>query len=211
MKCEIQNCNKETRSSKAALCNTHYARKYRHGDVNTVLKRTDCSIPGCLRKHNSLGYCKNHLEYFKRNGTPIKPIIKCKREGCETLLRIDNKIGYCKRHKSAWLYRNDLNHKLRQMLRNRLTKAVKRNQKSGSAVKCLGCSIEELKAYLEVRFQPGMSWDNHGDLPGCWHIDHITPLANFDLENREEFKKACHYSNLQPMWREENQRKNRFA
>ena len=50
-----------------------------------------------------------------------------------------------------------------------------------------------------------MSWDNWA-LDG-WHIDHIKPLSSFNLENREELKKACHYTNLQPMWAEDNLRK----
>jgi len=48
-----------------------------------------------------------------------------------------------------------------------------------------------------------MSWDNYG----FWHVDHIKPLAFFDLTNPEELKKVCHYTNLQPLWAEENLKK----
>ena len=47
-----------------------------------------------------------------------------------------------------------------------------------------------------------MSWDNYG-IEG-WHMDHIIALANFDLQDPEQFKRACHYTNLQPMWAKEN-------
>jgi hypothetical protein len=47
-----------------------------------------------------------------------------------------------------------------------------------------------------------MSWGNYG-FRG-WHIDHIIPLASFDLTDREQFLKACHHTNLQPMWAKEN-------
>jgi len=88
-------------------------------------------------------------------------------------------------------------------LRSRLYQAVRNQQKSGSAVRDLGCSIEELKQHLESQFQEGMTWENYGQ----WHIDHIKPLASFDLSNREQFLQACHYTNLQPLWAEDNLRK----
>jgi hypothetical protein len=99
-------------------------------------------------------------------------------------------------------YKNDINYKLKRLLRARLRLALKNNQKSGSAVKDLGCSIPKLKTYLEKQFQKGMNWDNLS-LKG-WHIDHILPLANFDLTKKDEFLKACHYTNLQPLWARDN-------
>ncbi len=100
---------------------------------------------------------------------------------------------------------SDVQHKLRTSLRSRLNIALRGNQKSGSSVGDLGCSILELKNYLESKFTKGMSWDNHGT--SGWHIDHILPLSSFDLENREQLLKACHYTNLQPLWWYENLRK----
>jgi hypothetical protein len=88
-------------------------------------------------------------------------------------------------------------YRLKSILRSRLSKLLKGEV---SAVSDLGCSIEELKKYLELKFLPGMSWANHG-LRG-WHIDHIIPLASANSE--EELKKLCHYSNLQPLWSEDN-------
>lgn len=90
--------------------------------------------------------------------------------------------------------------KIRRALRIRLLQAVKSNQKSGSAVRDLGCSIDEFKSYLESKFQPGMTWNNHGK----WHIDHIIPLSKFDLTKRKELLKACHFTNMQPLWAFDN-------
>jgi hypothetical protein len=92
-------------------------------------------------------------------------------------------------------------------LRCRLNNAIKNGQKSGSAVDDLGCSIPELKQYLESQFQLGMTWENRGFGAGKWQIDHVDPLCNFDLSNREEFLKAFHYTNLQPLWHEDHARK----
>lgn len=105
------------------------------------------------------------------------------------------------------LRKNNLNHKIAGNLRTRLRIALKNNSKKGSAVSDLGCSIEEFKSYLETLWKPGMNWDNWGRGRDKWHIDHIIPLSRIDLSNREEFLKACNYSNMQPLWAIENHRK----
>jgi len=97
----------------------------------------------------------------------------------------------------------DINYKLACNLRSRLSIAVKHNQKVGSAVADLGCSIEFFKSYIEQKFQTGMSWENYGE----WHLDHIIPLASFDLTNTEQFLNACYYTNYQPLWAEDNLKK----
>ena len=87
-------------------------------------------------------------------------------------------------------------------LSGRLYNALKNNHKTGSAVKDLGCTIEQFKVYLESKFTKGMNWDNYG--LHSWHIDHVKPLSSFDLTDKEQFKKACHYTNLQPLWAKDN-------
>lgn len=96
--------------------------------------------------------------------------------------------------------KKDVQYKLKKVLRSRLKNALNHNLKTGSAVNNLGCSVEELKLHLESKFQPGMNWDNHGD----WHIDHIKPLASFDLTKEDDLNLACHYTNLQPLWAIDN-------
>lgn len=92
--------------------------------------------------------------------------------------------------------------KLAVRLRARLYIAIKGNFKAGSAVRDLGCTIAQLKVYLEERFSPDMTWDNWAH--DGWHIDHVIPLAAFDLTDREQFLQACHYTNLQPLWAADN-------
>lgn len=106
--------------------------------------------------------------------------------------------------------KTDLFYKLGKNLRIGLNKALKNGAKTGSAVKDLGCSIEFLKQYLESKFQPGMTWDNWGRASTTkltWQIDHIIPTSSFNLIDRQELLKACHYTNLQPMWAIENIKK----
>lgn len=95
--------------------------------------------------------------------------------------------------------------RIKHNLRCRIIDVLNGRIKVGSAIQDLGCTGEELKKHLESMWQEGMSWDNYGR--EGWHIDHIKPLAAFDLEDPEQFKQACHYTNLQPLWAEENLKK----
>lgn len=97
-------------------------------------------------------------------------------------------------------YHSNPNFKLKKILRSRLYDALNGNIKNGSAVEDLGCSIEFLIKYIETKFTESMTWDNYGE----WHIDHIKPLASFDLTDRKQLLEACHYTNLQPLWAKDN-------
>lgn len=99
----------------------------------------------------------------------------------------------------------DEQYRIADNLRSRLNSALKSRTKVGSAVRDLGCSIADLKLYLESKFTEGMSWGNYGR--SGWHIDHIVPLSHYDLTDREQLLKACHFTNLQPLWAEDNLRK----
>lgn len=107
--------------------------------------------------------------------------------------------------KSKDKYSSNIEYKLCKNLRNRLNIAIKNNQKNGSAVSDLGCSIDELKKHLESLFEPGMTWENWS-ING-WHIDHKIALCYFDLSDREQFLEACNYKNLQPIWAKDHYKK----
>ena len=49
--------------------------------------------------------------------------------------------------------------------------------------------------------------ENYGSV---WSVDHIKPLAAFDLADMAEQKKAFHFTNCQPMRMDENRSKNSF-
>lgn len=89
-------------------------------------------------------------------------------------------------------------------LRTRLNLTIVKGHKSARTQELLGCTIPELRAHLETRFRPGMTWENYGPV---WHIDHIKPCAKFDLSDASQQKACFHYSNLQPLFAQENLRK----
>jgi hypothetical protein len=109
-----------------------------------------------------------------------------------------------KRHDIQFLLKISLRSRISCIIWNYRKKGLPKSLKAGSAVKDLGCSMEELIKYLESLFQPGMSWENYGKKAGQWSIDHIYPLSKLDLTDREQFLKGCHFNNLQPLWYVDN-------
>ncbi len=87
--------------------------------------------------------------------------------------------------------------RIARALRDRLAKSVKRNTRAGSAVSDLGCSIAEFRIHIESQFLPDWDWTKKSWGP-MWHLDHIKPLATFDLTDRSQILEACHWSNLRP-------------
>jgi hypothetical protein len=90
-------------------------------------------------------------------------------------------------------------------LGSRIRTAIKKGKKCSRTMDLVGCSIEELRKHLELQFQQGMNWYNHGIFG--WHIDHILPCSSFDLNDPIQQKECFHYSNLQPLWAKDNMQK----
>ena len=92
-------------------------------------------------------------------------------------------------------------------LRGRVAGAMRLTgeKKSAKTRNLIGCTIPELRKHLEAQFLPGMSWDNYGQ----WHIDHKRPCASFDLLDPAQQRLCFHYTNLQPLWAQDNFRKNK--
>jgi hypothetical protein len=89
-------------------------------------------------------------------------------------------------------------------LRRRTQKAFKQGySKSKKNIELIGCDWPSLREHIENLFQNGMTWENYG-MYG-WHIDHIIPLSS--AKTLEELEKLCHYTNLQPLWAEDNLKK----
>lgn len=178
---------------------------------------------------------RKKLNAEKRASRPPKPVIIEKRcNECHEIKSVhefDKQKGKCKacrlkqtrkrrkeNHGKTWKWLRDFERrnpsaKIKRTLRGRIYQAV-RGQGTVKCVKSaelLGCSVDELKKYLEYKFLPDMSWDNYGnpnkDNTDCWHIDHIIPCASFDLTDPEQQKKCFHYTNLQPLWAKDNIKK----
>ena len=138
-------------------------------------------------------------EYYEVNRENILQHDKEYRERSE--IRMKRKL----RHKDKMI--NDFHYRLNLRLRARIRLALKvvKTEKHFKTKELIGCSVEQLKEHLEKQFKPGMSWMNYGYRG--WHIDHIKPCKAFNLTDPEQQKQCFHYSNLQPLWAQENMSK----
>lgn len=94
----------------------------------------------------------------------------------------------------------------------RIVKWIATNQYKNPArfLPLVGCTVGELKAHFESKFYGGMSWENYGE-GKLWEVDHIIEFEKFDLTDPDQYHKCNHYSNLQPLTREDNLKKRKYA
>ena len=133
-------------------------------------------------------------EYYKNNKERLKAIQNEYDKNNKERIKQYKKEYIRERRKVDPLFKMSCN------LRNRTSQAFKNKgySKNTKTQEMLVVDWEVCKAHIERQFIKGMSWKNQGE----WHIDHIIPLASANTE--EELKKLCHYSNLQPLWADDN-------
>ena len=99
-------------------------------------------------------------------------------------------------------YAQDLGFALAYRLRARVYQAIKASgaSKSGRTEELVGCSIEFLRQHIERQFKGKMSWDS----PSSYHIDHIVPIASFDLTDIQQQRVAFNWQNMRPLTPKKN-------
>ena len=148
------------------------------------------------QEKNSDKIKSNLLKWKKNNPERNKELIlNWKKNNPNKVKEIRKRQG--KRSKLDIIF--NLKNRLRCRLHHFLNKKV--ITKTSKTFDIIGCSPIELKEHLERRFTDNMSWENRS----LWHIDHIIPLSSVKTE--EEVYKLCHYTNLQPLWAEDNLKK----
>uniref|UniRef100_A0A6C0C381 HNH endonuclease n=1 Tax=viral metagenome TaxID=1070528 RepID=A0A6C0C381_9ZZZZ len=165
----------------------------------------------CMKKENKVNY-KKHKESWDKRTKEYNKTDKNKKYRREWAT---NKYNTNPEHRQKCIDRvvanerkkldTDPTYKLIHNMRGRLRKAVKGyGDKYDTTMNLVGCNSTKLREYLEAKFTEGMTWENYGQ---GWHVDHIKPCCSFDLTSEEEQKKCFHYSNLQPLWAEDNLKK----
>jgi hypothetical protein len=139
---------------------------------------------------------KQVKQYYEKNRKTRLKYAKQYRENNREIIREKMRLWMTKAKK------NNLGFKLKCRIYTRINELLKGIEKSIPTMKLVGCYCEWLKAWLEIHFQPGMTWGNYG-LSG-WHIDHIKPCEAFDLTDPYQQRLCNNWRNLQPMWASEN-------
>lgn len=156
-----------------------YKQRKEYREINKNLVSTDKKIYYEKNKEHILSY---HKEYRKKNRDKFN------------LYNKNHRI----KNNSNPLFKvwNNTRKRIREYLKlNKITKTNK-------TFNIVGCTPEFLKEHIEKQFKEGMSWELMGK---HIHIDHIIPLSSAKTE--EEIYKLCHYTNLQPLWSEDNLKK----
>ena len=112
------------------------------------------------------------------------------------------KIRRQERYKTEPLYR--LASRLRSSLGCRINR--QKTIKSSKTIKLLGCSLQELLTHIEKLFWPGMTVELYLKTQKI-HLDHIIPISAFDLKDPKQQELAFHYTNIQPLWADDNRSK----
>jgi hypothetical protein len=174
-------------------------RKHHHGDVRETDgrifwgyqsttkksgKRYEYSIWITKEKFEARRISQNKATFLRRQNPEVKKKIN---------IRMKN------------FYHSNPQYSTSKKLRERIRISLKvcGAVKSARTEELVGCSFSYLCKHLEGQFREGMSWDK----PNSFHIDHIKPMSSFDLTDPQQQKAACHWSNLQPLYPEENLRK----
>ena len=185
------NRNKDNLNTMCKYCQTEYLKNYRKNNYDKVFKK---------EKLYELKNKNKRKDYRDEN----KDIIK--------VYQKEYRINNPDKTKKAILksknirYKTDILFVLKENIRRSILRSFKQNNmvKTNKTLNILGCSFEEFKIYLELKFEDWMNWENKGkpkdgilELNKTWDIDHIIPISSAMTE--EEIIKLNHYTNLQPL------------
>jgi hypothetical protein len=180
---------------------------YKHSK-NPNIYRGQCKI--CMNK-NSLDYhIKNSKIISEKNKQFRIEHPEINKEKCQIYKK--NNPDYFKKwleknkeHRKNYINNYNSNPKVRikNSLRSRVNELINKKYNNPKTLDLVGCDYEFLMIYIENKFIEGMSWGNYGYYG--WHLDHIIPLSS--AKTKKEIYKLYHYTNLQPLWAEDNLKK----
>lgn len=104
-------------------------------------------------------------------------------------------LGYSRASKAR--RRKNPIHRVHSSIGSQMRNALKTRKGGRRWESIVGYTLDDLVAHLERQFTKGISWDNYGT---GWHIDHIVPQAEFDMDVGDDAVRACWaLTNLRPL------------
>lgn len=114
---------------------------------------------------------------------------------------ISPKASALSARKRALISSCDTDSGVERALHYRLAISIRRRN-CAISISDLGFSMGDLRVHLERQFSKGMTWNKF--CSGAIHIDHIRPLAQFDLTDVPQAREAWSLTNLRPLWGQDN-------
>lgn len=211
--------NKRRKDGKENYCKKceKEKREQKKDKLSESQKRWRAKNPDYMKEYNKKDIRKDYMkQYYKENSQVYKDRKKQSRiENPEIHKERDKKYKENNRDKVNKYHRrwkqkkreSDINYKIKENISRRiryeLTTLLK-GKKTKRTTAYIGCSMEDLKKYLENQFNESMTWENYGT---AWHIDHKIPCAAWDLTKEDENMYCWNFRNLQPLDASENQSK----
>jgi len=206
-------------NGKCRICKSLYDKKRYLNNLDSFKKRskdyyennkeTSIKSSKIWAKNNPKKRKRIVNNWVKNNPNKIKVSRQKYESKNKTKIKIKRKVYNSKNRDKQRLYekqkrKTDVLFKLKNNMRTRLNMYLKSKNitKKNKTFNYTGCTPQFLKEYIEKQFTEGMSWDKMGQYI---HIDHIIPLSSAKTE--EDVYKLCHYTNLQPLWAEDNLKK----
>ena len=184
----VREDSKDGRRNDCILCCRKKKREY-------ILKNSE------LRKEQSRQYRLRHPDYMKgwneRNREKKLQGIKDWRKNNPEKNKLYKSNYRVKKTKEDPKYR--LKNNIRRLIL--LTFTNKGYTKKSKTNEILGIDYDGFMKHIESLFTEGMTWENRGK----WEIDHKIPISLGKTE--DDIIKLNHYTNLQPLWREDNIKK----
>lgn len=185
-------CEKPLRiTNKSGMCSAHYKKWWEQNKRDTTKKTA--SLRAWYQKN------KEQRAIYSKNYRAQNPEI-CRQADLKKVRENPELYRDLRLKRERIRLKSDPQFRLAKYLRNTIYVAIREKAEHAKAIEFLGCSIAFYLEYIGQKFTEGMSWDNYGE----WHLDHILPLDQFNLEDREQFLKAAHFSNTQPLWATDN-------
>ncbi|KKM21063.1 hypothetical protein LCGC14_1639150, partial [marine sediment metagenome] len=180
-----------------------YAKEYRRDNKERLEVRAKE-----YRQNNKEKISVQKKEYRQANKENIKEYRRNNKEMLQAIFKEYRQNNKEKRNKYERDRRtNGPGIRINHTISTSIYHSLKGNKEGRRWESLVGYTLKQLRTHLQGQFQPGMAWGNYGK--GGWEVDHVIPKSvfNYTKPEDEDFKRCWSLSNLQPMWKLENNSK----